>query len=171
MSDVVRPVSTSSIVSRDSTNTFPGKQLYDVPRPLVYDVPRSKFRGRSSTDPTSMEFPNALYDLPPGYVDLESYCILLYCTGLSIYSEELNLSPTVDADYDEIPEDTDSVQPNNGRVKPPLPSPNKAVTNGVNPAVARGVDSGQESATVPRMYAKVNKRAKGKVVIDQPTQQ
>ncbi len=65
MSDVARPVSATSVVSKGSTHTLPGRMLYDVPRPTLYDVPRSNSRGRSSKGPSPLEFPNALYDMPP----------------------------------------------------------------------------------------------------------
>ncbi len=111
--------------------------------------------------------------------------LCLHHCPLSTCSDELVQSPTEDADYDEIPEeapDSDGHNNDNTRGKPPLPLPNKTVSNGV----MRGIDPSKEDTrdtfsphkmeqtvipTVPYTYAQVNKKGKDQVITSQPCQQ
>ncbi len=87
-----------------------------------------------------------------------------------------------DADYDEIPEMVSDVSSNvhtSGGVRPPLPSPNKSLSNGVNKLEGHsfGTDvkpssKGKKAATLsaPYTYAKTKKWRKDKAAATQPPQ-
>ena len=94
----------STISSRDSSASFPGKFLYDVPRPLVYDIPRSSPapRSRSYTEGTIQEFQNTLHNKPnlPPLPPHPYQCVRSNEHSGTITSDQSSM----DADYELIPD-------------------------------------------------------------------